>query len=461
MKKIFFFFFITLGGIVSNAQSVKPFTNGDNVAFVGNSITDGGHYHSYIWLYYMTRFPNQRITINNCGIGGDVAENIYQRLDADILNRKPNVIVLTFGMNDTGYFDFLKKEADSIAKQRIAESKASYEKIEQRLQHQPSIRKIIMTSSPYDETSKFTTNNIFPGKGKAMLAIANFQEASAKKNGWDFVDINRPMTKINMEQQQYDSAFTLCGTDRIHPGNDGHLVMASIFLTAQGLAGKPVAIVDINARNNQIIKTENCSVTHIQNDNAGITFDYLAKSLPYPIDTIPRGWMEKSRQSDALKVYPFTKKFNQEILAVKNLSKEKYQLIIDGHEIGILSAKELADGINLAEQTRTPQYQQAIAVRELNEERWEIERRFRQNAYVEFNLLAKKGLFMKDNLEALDTVMKYAQTDWAIGGNKDNYMKSRFPAIRDVWEKEMGILIDKIYMINKPVSHKVILKALN
>ena len=33
------------------AQQVLPFKNGDKVVFMGNSITDGGHYHSYIWLY--------------------------------------------------------------------------------------------------------------------------------------------------------------------------------------------------------------------------------------------------------------------------------------------------------------------------------------------------------------------------------------------------------------------------
>lgn len=38
--------------------------------FLGNSITDGGHYHSYIWLYYMTRFPYMDLRVMNAGIGG-------------------------------------------------------------------------------------------------------------------------------------------------------------------------------------------------------------------------------------------------------------------------------------------------------------------------------------------------------------------------------------------------------
>ena len=88
----------------TSAQIIAPFKAGDRVAFVGNSITDGGHYHSYIWLYYMTRFPNMRITCFNAGIGGDAINNIADRFDDDVLAKKPNVLTLTWGMNDSGYF---------------------------------------------------------------------------------------------------------------------------------------------------------------------------------------------------------------------------------------------------------------------------------------------------------------------------------------------------------------------
>ena len=45
------------------AQTIIPrFEEGERVVFVGNSITHGGHYHSFIWLYYMTRFPDKPIT---------------------------------------------------------------------------------------------------------------------------------------------------------------------------------------------------------------------------------------------------------------------------------------------------------------------------------------------------------------------------------------------------------------
>ena len=44
------------------------------------------------------------------------------------------------------------------------------------------------------------------------------------------------MVALNQQYQQKDPTFTLCGSDRIHPDNDGHMVMAYLFLKAQGFA---------------------------------------------------------------------------------------------------------------------------------------------------------------------------------------------------------------------------------
>ena len=461
MKKFFLSCLIVTSSLYLKAQSVAPFKAGDRVVFIGNSITDGGHYHSYIWLYYMTHFPTQKMMMYNAGIGGDVVEQMYRRLDYDVFPHKPTVVTLTFGMNDSGYYDFYKKEADSIAAARVAESYTNYQKIETVFKQHPEIKKILLSTSPYDETSKFTKNNIFPGKSKAMLKIADFQEASAKKNGWAFIDFNRNMTAINLREQAKDSTFTLGGGDRIHPANDGHLVMAEIFLKAQGLAGKDVADVAIDAATVKATKMGNCAITAVAKSGKGISFDYLANSLPYPIDTVPRGWNEKRKQADALQYIPFMDEFDKEMLTVKNLSAGQYQLKIDGQTIGEWSANDLSNGINLAEQTRTPQYQQATAIRELNEERWEIEHRFRQRNQVEFNLLYNKGLRMKDNLQALDTVLKYAPIDWTVASGKDAFIKARYPEVRDAWEKEMQVLIDEIYSMNKPKKHKIELVAVD
>ena len=106
------------------AQSLIPaFKAGDRVALVGDSITHGGHYHSYIWLYYMTRFPDMPLTLMNCGVGGDEAKSILDRWDWDVLRKNPTYITLTFGMNDTGYFGVYDKEnALSLSEEKVERS---------------------------------------------------------------------------------------------------------------------------------------------------------------------------------------------------------------------------------------------------------------------------------------------------------------------------------------------------
>lgn len=442
-----------------SAQEVAPFKARDRVVFVGNSITDGGHYHSYIWLYYMTRFPNQRITCLNAGIGGDVVEQIYNRFDTDVLSKKPTVLSLTWGMNDTGYFEWYRANAQDTMKTKLERSFHYYHLLEQKLKQRPDIRKIVILGSPYDETTKFTTKNLYPHKAEALGKVVDFQEQAAKANGWPVVDFYHPMLAMDKKGQATDSTFSLTPNDRIHPDNDGHMVMAYLFLKAQGFENKPVALIHVDAKTGKLEKAENCRITGISKTLSGISFDYLAAALPYPVDTEPRGWGNRKSQSEALKLVPFIKEFNQEILRIGGLPQERYDLVIDGEKMGTYTNGELAAGVNMAEISRTPQYQQAVVVMALNEERWDIERRLRNYAWMEYDFLKDKGMLFKDNYAAMDSVNKYAPKNPFINGNKDTYTRARFATVRNAWQKEQDLLTDEIYTINKPKQHKITLVA--
>lgn len=437
------------------AQTIAPFKAGDRIAFVGNSITDGGHYHSYIWLYYMTHFPNMRITCYNAGIGGDVVGQIYDRFDADVLAKNPNVITLTWGMNDTGYFEWYKPDGQETMTKKIEGSYDYYGKLERKLHNRPDVRKIFILSSPYDETSKFTKNNIYPGKAAALSKVIDFQEAAAKRNGWGVVDFYHPMRAINLKEQGKDTLFSLTPNDRIHPDNNGHMVMAYLFLKDQGLANHKVADMVVNASSKKVSKAVNCSITNIMGNADSVSFNYLAQSLPYPLDTVPRGWGNHKSQADALKLIPWTEDFNQEMLTVKGLANGKYQVKIDGQLIGSFDSKQLADGVNMALITSTPQYQQAVQIRELNEERWDIERRFRMYIWMEFDFLKGKGMLFKDNNAAMDSIKKEAPKNAFVNGNMDNYTRARYKSLRDAWQKEMDVLVNEMYSINKPQTRRI------
>ena len=66
--------------------------------------------------------------------------------------------------------------------------------------------------------------------------------------------------------------------------------MAWLFLKAQGLAGKKVAAVGIDATTKQVVTADNCKVSNVAASDGGISFEYLANSLPFPSDTVSRLW---------------------------------------------------------------------------------------------------------------------------------------------------------------------------
>ena len=446
---------------VSAQLKPSPFKAGDRVAFTGNSITEAGFYELYVWQYYQLHFPDQRILVMNKGIGGDQAQQILDRFDDDVMIRKPTVIVLTFGMNDSRYFEYYKAPEAEVRAEAISSSQKYYSGIEKKLLGQPAIRKIIMTSSPYDET-KAGDKNRFTGKYKTMEGIAQFQEASAKKNNWAFVDLMRPMQAINEREQKKDSNYTLTGPDRIHPGNAGHMAMAWLFLRSQGLAGKPVADVSLNAATGKLLKAVNSKVTGVLKKAGGLSFTYLAKSLPFPADSSTRVWENPQKQYEALSVIPFTEEMNREMLQVSGLKKAgTYELLIDGNNIGSFSGADFAAGINLAVLSNTPQYRQAKEIADLNLQYRDLEQKLRSYVWLQSNYFRHKGMMYQDDQAALDSVLAKAPTDWAVASKKDNYTEARKKEVREGWQKEMEMIVEKIYSINKPQSRKVVIKIKN
>jgi lysophospholipase L1-like esterase len=459
MKKLLVAAFFFISATCFAQKGPAPFKAGDKIIFAGNSITEAGFYEMYIWQYYMLHFPDRKITVYNAGIGGDVAGQILARLDDDILSKNPTVVVLTFGMNDSRYFEYFNTPEDKVRKDAVATAYESYLQIEKKLAAAPGIRKVIMSSSPYDETVTGPKNN-FHGKYKTMLEIAKFQQQAALKNNWSFVNLMDPMTEIDVREQKTDTNFTLTGSDRIHPGSAGHFAMAWLFLKAQGLANTVVADVGVNAKTGKLTKSINCVTGNIRSSSGTISFDYKANSLPFPADTQPRVWENPQRQSDALAVIPFTEEFNKELLAIQGLEKsKKYQLSIDGEKIGEWTGAEWDKGINLATNSKTPQYKQAQQIADYNLQYHDLEQKLRSYYWLQFNFFKQRGMQFQDTDAALDSVNSNASSNWAVAFKKDNYQEARKKEVRAGWESEMQSLKEKMYTINQPLQHAIVVSV--
>lgn len=110
--------------------SARPIT----LAFLGDSVTQGcfelypeepgnlnvvydsdSVYHNQIKKIFSMLYPSMPVNIINAGISGDDALRGLERLDRDVLSYKPDLTVVCFGLNDSGYGpDKLKEYVDSL-----------------------------------------------------------------------------------------------------------------------------------------------------------------------------------------------------------------------------------------------------------------------------------------------------------------------------------------------------------
>lgn len=421
----------------------------DRVCYIGNSITAGGEYCFFIDLYEHTRYPNLKFETYNCGIAGNTAKDVLNRMDSDILTHHPTVATIKLGMNDVLRELYSADKANVETLEKRENALKEYEKnmysIAEQLTSQ-NCRLIILTPSIYDQTAKIVTNNNF-GVNDALGRCAIIATQLAEKYKAPVVDFYSVMSRINHEKQSMDSTYTLVGNDRVHPGMPGHLVMAYTFFTALH-ADSLVSKIGIDARHGKVLDAINCEIKNLDKNRKTFSFEALSFSLPFPVP---------NEAKPALELVPFIQRLNQEILSVKSLKKGNYLLTIDKDTIGTFSDSELGNGINLALYPQTPQYRQATRVMDISWKRHQlISSKIRIMAMIEESVL--KDLQKPYDMQKAKIMMD-VQLEKIKGKDYYGWVRDRYADYLEMKTKEeetieeIKQLEEEIYRTNKPISH--------
>jgi len=454
MKFRLLFAFLCINAVVFAQNNL--FHKGDRVCFVGNSITSNGEFYHNIMLYYVTRFPNQPITVFNCGISGDVCSGVLKRIDEDVLSHNPTHAVIMLGMNDVmrGLYSINPiANADTLAKRE--EAIATYKVLLDSIINiflSKGIKVILQKPTIYDQTAAIKRENNF-GVNDALKRCADHIQSLADKYKLLVVDYWTMLNQINTNIQKRDSTATIIGPDRVHPGSAGHLIMAYQFLkTTKAPRYISEIVVNENARHS-IWRRVNCQVTEYTNLRDIISFKVKEKALPFPTS---------EGQKQALQLIPFVNDLSEEMLVVKN-GKGTYQLMIDTTLIGTLSAEELAKGINLSLYTNTPQFQQALKVKDALNKMWKAVSDLRTIEYVEFKFLS----YYKGNKENMAVVKDYLDNLYKTKLTGTPYYKTQFDRYYIVKANQQQLLQDfdtyreEAYKLAQPVEHNFIIKSVN
>ncbi len=380
-------------------ESSSLFKDGDAVCFVGDSITRDGRYLEYITSYYLTRFPDQKIRFFNCGIAGDAGPGALRRLDWDVLPHKPTFISVMLGMNDVQRDLYGKDKSDGETLGKRARALEYYQKnmtvLLEAMVRQAHARAILITPSPYDQTAELAAPNFF-GTDDALAQCSDMVKKLAQQFDAPVADFHAVMSELNIEHQKNNPQFTLIGGDRVHPGDAGHLIMAYLFLKAQG-APSVVSRTVLDAQNGRMIECENAEIHSVSVNESRLAWECLEKALPFPIPATAH---------EVLSWIPLEAELNRQILKVTGLRSGMNQLFIDGISCGQYSDQEFQEGILLGFNPQTPQYQQAQKVLLLNEKRTRLEVRVRKMVEVEILLRASK-ISLDDNKAASDFSLKF------------------------------------------------------
>lgn len=426
----------------------EVFKDGETVCFLGDSITHGGRYYSVMYDYYLTRFPERKIYFVNAGVSGDSAGGAQGRLVDDVISKKPASVSVMLGMNDVGRGNYV---ANPDAQKKAAQDSAleyyrkNMDTLVGRIRTEANPRLILITPSPFDQTVVNDRNNNQPGCNDGLGRCAEATRVLAVKYNGEVVDFHGPMTAFNLEQQKKNPAFTIVGPDRVHPGQEGHLMMAWLFLKAQG-APALVSEITFDAASGTAAKLANAEVSGIEKKDGGWQFKVVEKALPFPVNPAAK---------PILALLPIEQDLNREILSVVNLADGKYELLIDGAAVGSYSSGELVKGINLAFNESTPQFKQAQEVAQLNEKRRSTETILRDYAAVRWFLRHKK--VDPDDLAAVST---FAETKM----NKTGYYEGKVPGYVKSWGKR-GEVIEQVkafeqqlFNLRKPAEHLYVLR---
>jgi lysophospholipase L1-like esterase len=89
---------VVLLGCAALSHADLLLEDGDHMVFLGDSITQQRIYTRYVMNYFALRHPDMGITFRNAGVGGDTSWGSLKRLDKDVLDLKPDVVSICFGM---------------------------------------------------------------------------------------------------------------------------------------------------------------------------------------------------------------------------------------------------------------------------------------------------------------------------------------------------------------------------
>ena len=194
------------------------------IVFLGDSITYGGEYVVFFERWLTVNHPELSPEVLNQGLPSETVSglsepghlrhgflrpDLRERLDRALKGLKPDLVIACYGINCGIYLPLEEKRFSSYKEgvQRLKKKAESH-----------GAKIIFMTPPVYDKPSpEFDYDEV-------MVAYAKWL-VSKRRDGWQVIDVHTFMKQELAKKRAKDAKFK-CSRDGIHPGAEGHELMA-------------------------------------------------------------------------------------------------------------------------------------------------------------------------------------------------------------------------------------------
>lgn len=312
------------------AQTTGALQTGDIVAICGDSITAQRQYSVLIEDYLLMCQPQPKLQALQFGWGGETSWGFAGRIQRDVLPFSPTVATTCYGMNDGGYAP--------LTADRAAQYKKATEDIVKSFKT-AGVRFIVVGSPGVVDftTYKRDAPAVY---NQTLASLGEIGKQVAVEQGVAFADVHTPMLEaMKKAKAKYGDAFPVAGNDGVHPGPNGHLVMAYAFLKALGVKGE-IGTLTLDAKSGVATGSDGHKI--VSASRSGFTVE----SSRYPFCFYGDAASPNGTRS-MVEFLPFNEELNRFQLVVKNSPSSRLK-VTWGTVSKEFSKTDLEKGINLA-----------------------------------------------------------------------------------------------------------------
>ncbi|MFK5921133.1 MAG: SGNH/GDSL hydrolase family protein [Verrucomicrobiota bacterium] len=238
-----------------------PIKNGDQILFLGDSITQAGLYAALIQTWLWFEYSELKLDIIDLGLNGETASgnseidhpypraNVHERIDRILKNTDPDLVFICYGMNDGIYQPFAEK--------RFIDYQHGIQNLLKKLR-KPGRKIVLMTPPPFDLFTFRQGHDVAPKNAPVDFLYSykapyqDYDQVLIKYGQWILsqtnqvdavVDLHPALIQLINKRRASNPDYKF--NDGIHPPVEGHLEMALTILDSLG-ADRKLAETTLN-----------------------------------------------------------------------------------------------------------------------------------------------------------------------------------------------------------------------